>query len=160
MNIWIVTSGELLKTPGVRSFNSAIMEIMNRTEKKFLMAVYVLRSEPAEFWNNLKKMSEDGVDIKIILDGSVRQDPGAVSLMNEMSEKSSNFRWRIFRSDSGALHAKLIVSDSYRAIIGSANITLPGLFSNHEIGVLLEDRELAWISEKLFMELWDSSHGV
>ena len=160
MNIWIVTSGELLKAPGVRSFNSAIMEIMNRTEKRFLMAVYVLRSEPAEFWNNLKKMAEDGVDIKIILDGGVNQDPGAVSLLNEMNGAFRNFQWRIFQSEEGSLHAKLIVSDSCRAIVGSANITHPGLYSNHEIGILLEDRRLAWTSEKLFMNLWDSSHRM
>lgn len=157
MNVWIVTSGELLTAPGVRSLNSALMGIMSKTEKKFLMAVYVLRSEPAVFWNNLKKMAEDGVDIKIIMDGKVNQDPRAVSLLKELADKYGNFRWKTYHTGEESLHAKLVISDSYRVIIGSANITHPGLFSNHEIGVLLENRELAWTCEKLFMKLWESS---
>jgi len=44
-------------------------------------------------------------------------------------------------SAGSMLHAKLILADSRRAIIGSANLTGPGLEQNMEAGVVLGERE-------------------
>lgn len=46
---------------------------------------------------------------------------------------------RFFSDASGEqLHAKVLVADRGRAVIGSANFTWSGMTTNHEIGVLLE----------------------
>lgn len=39
----------------------------------------------------------------------------------------------------GGLHAKAYVADQSRALITSANLTMNGLYSNTEIGVLVDD---------------------
>ena len=41
------------------------------------------------------------------------------------------------------LHAKLLVIDGRRALVGSANLTHRALTANLEAGVLIEDPELA-----------------
>ena len=40
--------------------------------------------------------------------------------------------------DKGQLHAKVLIIDRSRALIGSANFTWRGMFSNHEVAVLLK----------------------
>jgi cardiolipin synthase len=40
------------------------------------------------------------------------------------------------------LHAKALIIDRKKAIIGSANLSWGGMFSNHEIAVLLEGKEM------------------
>lgn len=55
-------------------------------------------------------------------------------------------RWRWpadQRTPGAALHAKLLVVDGRRALIGSANLTHRALTANLEAGVLIEDHDLA-----------------
>jgi phosphatidylserine/phosphatidylglycerophosphate/cardiolipin synthase-like enzyme len=54
------------------------------------------------------------------------------------------WRWPATQRTSGALlHAKLLVIDGRRALVGSANLTHRALTANLEAGVLIEDPELA-----------------
>lgn len=55
-------------------------------------------------------------------------------------------RWRWpaeHRAPGAVLHAKLLVVDGHRALVGSANLTHRALTANLEAGVLIEDRDLA-----------------
>jgi phosphatidylserine/phosphatidylglycerophosphate/cardiolipin synthase-like enzyme len=55
-------------------------------------------------------------------------------------------RWRWpaeHRTPGAALHAKLLVVDGRRALVGSANLTHRALTANLEAGVLIEDHDLA-----------------
>jgi phosphatidylserine/phosphatidylglycerophosphate/cardiolipin synthase-like enzyme len=55
-------------------------------------------------------------------------------------------RWRWptdQREAGGLLHAKVLVVDGGRALVGSANLTYRALHANLEAGVLVEDPELA-----------------
>ncbi len=54
------------------------------------------------------------------------------------------WRWPADRRQAGALmHAKVLVIDGRRALVGSANLTLRALTANLEAGVLIEDSDLA-----------------
>lgn len=54
------------------------------------------------------------------------------------------WRWPANRRTAGAvLHAKLLVVDGRRALVGSANLTHRALTANLEAGVLIEDHDLA-----------------
>jgi len=55
-------------------------------------------------------------------------------------------RWRWptdHRSPGASLHAKLLVVDARRALVGSANLTRRALTANLEAGVLIEGPDLA-----------------
>ena len=41
------------------------------------------------------------------------------------------------------LHAKVLIVDRMKALVGSANFTLGGMFTNYEVGVKVEG-EAAW----------------
>ena len=54
------------------------------------------------------------------------------------------WRWPADQRSAGALlHAKVLVIDGRRALVGSANLTRRALSANLEAGVLIEDRDLA-----------------
>jgi phosphatidylserine/phosphatidylglycerophosphate/cardiolipin synthase-like enzyme len=55
------------------------------------------------------------------------------------------WRWPANRrpSSGAALHAKLLVVDGRRALVGSANLTHRALTANLEAGVLIEDPDIA-----------------
>jgi phosphatidylserine/phosphatidylglycerophosphate/cardiolipin synthase-like enzyme len=57
----------------------------------------------------------------------------------------NRWRWPANRRDvpGAALHAKLLVVDGHRALVGSANLTPRALTANLEAGVLIEDRDVA-----------------
>jgi len=56
----------------------------------------------------------------------------------------------------GRLHMKVIIVDSCKCIIGSANLTYSASERNYELGVYLEGQECSYV-EDLFLYLWDIS---
>jgi phosphatidylserine/phosphatidylglycerophosphate/cardiolipin synthase-like enzyme len=59
-------------------------------------------------------------------------------------EGITRWRWPADHRAAGAvLHAKLLVIDGRRALVGSANLTHRALTANLEAGVLVEDPDLA-----------------
>ena len=57
------------------------------------------------------------------------------------------------------LHAKVLLSDSIRALVGSANLTLAGMHTNVEAGVLLSGPECEAVST-WFEELWNEARTI
>ncbi len=67
------------------------------------------------------------------------------------------WRWPADQRIVGALlHAKVVVVDGRRALVGSANLTHRALTANLEAGVLIEDRELAGRRLTRIPKLWFS----
>jgi len=107
-------------------------------------------------------MSEN--KIQILSSGDIFVEKGVISIESKLLgilnklQKYENFNL-YFYSDENPLHAKLIVSDGKRAILGSANISDGGLIQNdggliqnHEIAVYIEG-EKAWTLKKLAKNL-------
>jgi phosphatidylserine/phosphatidylglycerophosphate/cardiolipin synthase-like enzyme len=60
------------------------------------------------------------------------------------------------RDHSGVLHAKLLVVDGSRALVGSANLTHKALTANIEAGVFIRDQALAADLERHVRALMES----
>lgn len=70
------------------------------------------------------------------------------------------WRWPLAErpAKGAALHAKVLVVDGRRALIGSANLTNRALTANLEAGVLIEDPDVAAALEQYVRRLMD--HGA
>jgi phosphatidylserine/phosphatidylglycerophosphate/cardiolipin synthase-like enzyme len=67
------------------------------------------------------------------------------------------WRWPANQRTAGALlHAKLLVIDGRRALVGSANLTHRALTANLEAGILIEDHDLAADLEAHVLRLIDT----
>lgn len=57
------------------------------------------------------------------------------------------------RDGNGVLHAKLLVIDGRRALVGSANLTGKALAHNLEVGTVINDPDVAWALEEHLRQL-------
>ena len=75
--------------------------------------------------------------------------------MLRWKSKFDYFKLVDFNRREKTLHAKVVVIDREKAVLGSANFSWGGMSGNYEIGVLLEGRE-AWTLSKLVDDVADS----
>ncbi|MEJ5347018.1 MAG: phospholipase D family protein, partial [Chloroflexus sp.] len=65
----------------------------------------------------------------------------------ELQKKYRHFQLYPFNpgNERGDLHAKVLVVDRKRALVGSSNLSYNGLILNHEMAVLIDGQEAATI---------------
>lgn len=101
----------------------------------------------AELATDLEKAVERGCKVDVIFE---TEEDSAGAYSGPQSKPfgavtgARRWRWPSDKRNPGAvLHAKLLVVDGRRALVGSANLTHRALTANLEAGVLIEDAELA-----------------
>jgi phosphatidylserine/phosphatidylglycerophosphate/cardiolipin synthase-like enzyme len=147
----ILSTGNLLRDRNVLSIEAQLYEMMEKTEKELLIITYTVSSKPEIFWEKIEELLKRNVKMKIIIDGSIEHDRKALKLMENLNATFYNFQLLKFTGPS-PLHAKFIVSDGKRAILGSANITGGGLFQNQEVAIYMEG-EKAWTLKNLAVKV-------
>lgn len=56
------------------------------------------------------------------------------------------------------VHAKILITDDKRMILGSHNWTARSLTSNFELSILVDDPHLVTWARAIFSRLWDAAH--
>lgn len=101
----------------------------------------------ADLARDLTAAVDRGCDVDVVFeteDDSSGAYSGAYSVPFGSVAGITRWRWPADQRDPGALlHAKLLVVDGRRALVGSANLTHRALTANLETGVLLEDADVA-----------------
>ena len=64
-----------------------------------------------------------------------------------MQDKYENFIFILPNEEDIMIHAKVIISDRKKAVIGSANLTWSGMRTNYEIGTYVEGAEIWELSK-------------
>lgn len=101
----------------------------------------------ADLAGDLDAASDRGCEVDIVFE-TMQDSAGAYSGPQATAfgalRGARRWRWPTDQRTPGAvLHAKLLVVDGRRALVGSANLTHRALTSNLEAGVLIEDPDLA-----------------
>lgn len=148
--IQILSSGDIFVEEGVISIESKLLEMLDNTKHDLYIVMYTVSGKPQNFWNKLENLLKKGIQVNFIIEGSIQHQRKTINILSNM-QKYENFNL-YFYSDENPLHAKLIVSDGEKAILGSANISGGGLVQNHEIAVYIEG-EKAWTLKKLAEKL-------
>ncbi|ACO03206.1 MAG TPA: hypothetical protein DEP48_08290 [Persephonella sp.] len=148
--IQILSSGYVFIEEGVVSVESKLLEMLDNTAHELFIIMYTISAKPENFWNKLENLLKNSVQVNFVIEGSIQHSTKTTDILNRL-QKYENFNL-YFYSDRNPLHAKLIVSDGKRAILGSANISGGGLVQNHEIAVYIEG-EKAWTLKKLAKRL-------
>lgn len=135
----LVASGQYFVGHGMRSINAVLQELVREAQKEILVAVYRMSLGGASFLQMLAEAVEArGISVRIVVH-ALREQPREIQSMLEAMEQ----RWPgtvfDFHTLTGEdLHAKVVIVDRRKAVIGSSNLTWGGLIANHEIGVLIE----------------------
>ena len=141
--ITLLATGAYLVGCGVRAFDPVVAELLESARREIQLAIYRIDESALPFLDLLEQAAARGVRI-LMLVSDMENQPALVrerlmSLNHCPDMQVIDFR----KSTGGLLHAKVVLADRERAVVGSANLTWGGLVGNHELGVLVEG-STAW----------------
>jgi len=153
----LLATGEVLVGNGVRSFDSAIREVLALPLREIQIASYGFdRSFGPVLEGLFSRISRTGARMIVITRPSKEHEPGVRQTLAILEKEGVLVPAP--PGCGGLLHTKALVVNRIHAILGSANFTYGGLTANHEIGVWLTGKE-AWEVAKAVDRLEDYLRG-
>lgn len=140
----VATGSEFIKE-GIRGFESVLEELITGAEKEIHLVAYLITSSALPVLHMLEKASERGVRVVLMVNSVYELEEKVKSYLFRLHERSGTlFQIVSFRDFMNReLHAKIIVVDRRKALVGSANLSWGGIAGNYEMGILVEG-EPAW----------------
>lgn len=138
----VVATGHSWLGAGTGSVETALEELMKGASREIQIAAYRITSSAGDFLQLLKQRLDSGVRIILVINKLEAQDPPILERLVALSASYPHFELYNFqpKGEHEDLHAKVIIADRERALVGSANLTGRGLVGNHELGVVLSGR--------------------
>ncbi len=143
------------KAPGLRllrdtEFFQVLSDHIGEATHEIVVSMYLFKSRPESLnranmiLTDLVAARQRGVRVRVLLEKTGRRDN---SLNRENLATSKRLRQNgvevRFDSPDTTTHTKAIVIDKRFVFIGSHNLTHSALFYNHELSVLIDNRDLA-----------------
>ena len=143
--IEIVATGPEFTGRGIRGFESVMEEIISSAKSEILVVSYIITSSALHVLGLMDKALHKGVKITMVINNIHDLDPDLRKRLFSMERKfPGTFNLINFRDLADRnIHAKVIIADRKKAVIGSANLSWGGIRANYEIGVLIEG-ETVW----------------
>ncbi|GIP18656.1 endonuclease [Paenibacillus montaniterrae] len=143
MEIKILATGLGWMGSGVESIKANLEELIQNAKYEIMIGAYNISTGASDVFELIDVPLSRGVDVRILVNQYQNHHPAAQDMLRSFYRKYLNFMLYDFTHPDGYdLHAKMIVVDRERAIIGSSNISRRGFFNNHELAVLLTGQEV------------------
>ncbi len=146
----VVVSGLGWMGSGVGAVETAIRELFQGARQEILITAYSI-GNAGDFFDLLEDALARGVAVRMIVNRVKGQHVTSQDKLAALLKIYPHFQ--LFDFDRGSeladLHAKTIVVDRKRALVGSSNLSRNGLRENHELGVVLEGKEVSDIASAL-----------
>lgn len=136
-----------------RKTHEVIMELLENAQKSIVLTGYSVSDYFSEHIDCIIKKSQQGVYVNIFINDLEKQKDSLERLMAYQSKFLKVYEYQKQEDKMAALHAKILVVDSNRSLISSANLSYHGLQGNIEMGILLESVDKAEKIEELLKEL-------
>ncbi len=148
--IEIIATGPEFIRDGIRGYEATIEELINHAEKEIHAVFYVISIHALRFIRLMKKKAEQGVKVNLVVNSlNELQDEVKEYLMEIQKRLAGIFQIISFHDlKNSDIHAKVLIVDRKKVLIGSANLSWGGITTNYEIGVMIEG-EVAWSVAKL-----------
>lgn len=143
----LATGTDFLKE-NVRGTGPAVEGIIDGARKELHIMAYVISRHAENFMDLLEKALERGVKTTLVINRLEGQDEETRIRLASWAGRFPYFRLVDFDRKKKTLHAKVVVSDRDRAVIGSANFSWGGMSGNYEVGVMIQGRD-AWTLSRL-----------
>lgn len=158
----IVVTGYHFTGERFRTVDAVIEEIIDAAQSTVHVLAYVISDAGVSLIDKLRKASSRGVKVILVLD-DYPENPKWSSEIKQKIESLQQFdQIQVVNFASiekqSKLHAKVVISDRERAVIGSANFSWGGMVQNHEVAVLIEGEEV-WKLAKAIDRLVNAETG-
>lgn len=148
----VLATGTKFTKHGVRGTGPVVEELIASASNELHMMAYVITPHARRILRLIEEALEGGVKVTIVANRLEEQDERVQARLRRLSKAHRHLHVADFRLLRGELHAKVVVADRMRAVIGSANFSFGGMANNYEIGVRIEGKE-AWQISKLIDSL-------
>ena len=139
----------LLKT---KRINNAVNEVVENSEKSLLITGYSISEFVEDMIDTIIEKSQHGLFVKIFINDLSKQK-SIDKLLRYQGKFLQLYDYTNKEDKMAALHAKIILADSEKAIISSANLSYHGMSGNIEMGTLINSVKLGKQIEEFFKSL-------
>lgn len=156
-NLDVVVTGIDWMGAGVGSIESAMRHLFHNAKREILLTVYSITSGADMLFDWLEEALSRGVEIKIVVNRLDEQKPAIKKKLYRLKGRYSHFHLYDFTLDGFTdLHAKLIVADRDKAIVGSSNLSKRGFLTNYELALVVTGAQastIASVVDRLILRL-------
>jgi len=137
--VTIVVTGLAWMGHGIRSIDSIIEEMLCGATDEIQIAAYVITSGAEGFVRLISNCLARGVKVTLVVNRFGKQPKAMQNMILDLLRQFTHFSLFQFspKAANEDLHAKIIVVDRAKALIGSSNLSWKGLILNHEIAVTI-----------------------
>ena len=145
----IAVTGTAWMGGGVGSVQSAIEELFDEADCEIQIAVYEMTAGATKFLNRLRVCLAGGIRVTMIINRYTDKPLPIRNRLEFFAKRYPHFEILNFQPENKMedLHAKIIIIDRNKALVGSANLTWKGLVGNHELAVMVYGPTASKISE-------------
>ncbi len=160
-DVQILITGRYFAGSGYRSFEPVLEELLVSAKREVHIVSYVLTQSALPFLHRVEEALYRGVQVCMVCDEASFTDEEVSTRLFDIEQRYSAFMKLVrFHDPEGSrLHAKVVVVDRQKAVVGSANLSWGGLAANHEIGLLVEGN-IAWSLADLIDALVSTIAGL
>lgn len=132
----VVVTGADWMGGGIGSIESAMRQLFEEAKQEILLTVYTITSGADMLFDWLEIALSRGVEIKMIvnrLDEIPSPVKGKLQRLQKLYPHLHLYNFAL--EEQVDLHAKLVVADRKRAIVGSSNLSRRGFLTNYELAL-------------------------
>jgi len=149
-NVRVVVTGPAWMGAGVESVESAVENMLRTAQNEIMVVAYAIGMGASPLLDRLAEVCERGVSVCFVVNRLDAQTPDARERLGKCAGLL-DFRlydFRPLRPDED-LHAKIMVADRERALVGSSNLSWRGLVTNHELALLVQGKAASEVASTI-----------
>ena len=135
----VVVTGTAWMGAGIGSIETALEELFREAEHDIGITVYAISSHTDLLLEWLETALSRGIQVRMVVNRLNNQSSKVLIRLRRFVTVYPHFHLYDFVSDKDYdLHAKLVVIDRKKVLIGSSNLSRRGLVTNYELALLVE----------------------
>lgn len=153
----ILATGQMfLKSTEIPLIGRTLNGLMDETRNELIIVAYRFTTAVPEFRESFERVLHRGCRVTLVLDRSTNSnDESSDSYLRSKKKEFNNLSiWdftgiQVEGSENylSQLHAKTVIFDRSKAVVGSANFSRNGLLENHELAILIEGEKVLTLAK-------------
>lgn len=149
----VLTAPDSFRVKALRT-KATMRKLIEDTEKSLTITGYSISDYFADMLDVIIQKSQQGVYMRLYVNDMEKQKVALERLMAYKSRFLQVYEYQKQEDDKmAALHAKMLVADTRKSLVSSANLSYHGMQGNIEMGFLIESQEKAKQIEEVMKEM-------
>ncbi len=145
----ILATGPEFVREGVRGIEPVLEELIQEASDEIQIVAYVITERASHILSLLDNACSRGVKVTLIINKFHSQANTIKTNLKHLVSKYRNIQViDFYKYNQKQVHAKALVVDRRKGIIGSANLSWNGMYGNYEIGVFIS-KDQAWMVARI-----------